>query len=79
MEDKIMCLRDGEMPNDEIYEILVGFDDKYEYKPRDHHLYGLDRTHPYFRQSQYLQRQIIDLCRGGDKLERFVSYQPGSC
>lgn len=42
-----MSLQDGEMPENEIYECLVGFDDKYEYKPRDHHLYGLERTNRY--------------------------------
>lgn len=80
MEDKIMSLRDGEMPKNEIYECLVGFDDKYEYKPRDHHLHGLERTDRYFRRSQYLQRQIIELC-GGKILrqERFVPYHSGSC
>lgn len=74
MEDKIMCFRDGETPKTEIYECLVGFDDKYEYESRDHHLHGFDRTDPYFCRSQYLQRQIIKLCGGSILQQERGSY-----
>lgn len=66
LEDKILCLRDGEMPKDEIYEGLVGFDDRYEFKLQDANLYGLDPMQAYFSQSpqsRYLQERIIRLCK----------------
>ncbi|KAJ9264623.1 hypothetical protein DTO212C5_7005 [Paecilomyces variotii] len=69
MRDKLICLRDGNIPLDDEYRCLLGFPERYESSQRDHIRYGLEFGQTYtmkqaFLRGKILRRARISLSRG---------------
>ncbi|KXG51602.1 Transcription factor IIIC, subunit 5 [Penicillium griseofulvum] len=66
MRHKIVCIRDGGIPDDEDYGCLLSFPDKYQPPTgRDHSKYGLEFGQKYTQKQAYLRGRIVDRARRG--------------
>lgn len=70
MEHKIICLKDGETPKEEIYEPLMGFNDNYQYAGTDYRWYNVDPKHAECNKSIFLQQKIINKCKNIGRAEK---------